>query len=144
MTDRRGALLAVAAAALGRLGSLIFSGRQFRQYDVADSSAALAAQPVEVPQESLSAALNRLRQRVYSEEGIPMFLVCENLGSKPTSSERLPAAAISLSEKIASAFHRYAAEWQRLQPRAPATDAARIVELLAYRDFANGGTEKSL
>lgn len=144
MTNRRGALLAVAAAAFSRLGSLIFRGRQFRQYDVADSSTALAAQPFDVPEESLSTALNRLGQRVYSEEGIPMFLVCENLGSNRTSSERPPAAATSLSEKVAFAFRRYAAEWQRLQPGAPATDVARIVELLAYRDFANGGTEKSL
>ena len=72
-----------------------------------------------------------------------MFLACENLGSDRILSER-PRSGNILNERAASAFRRYAGEWQRLQPGAPATDVARIIELLAYRDFANGGTEKNL
>jgi hypothetical protein len=94
-------------------------------------------------QDSMKEDLARLGGHVYSEEGIPMFLACENLAAGQTSRDRgTPPSA--LNEKIATAFHRYASEWQRMHPDAPAGDAAKIVELLAGRDFAAGGTERSL
>ena len=144
MISRRGALVAIAAATFGRLGSLICRGRQLPQYDAANSFTASGAQLIDKRDDSLSAALNRLGARVYSEEGIPMFLACENLGPNQTSPARAPVPPTPLNETVASAFHRYADEWQHTRPDAPVTDVAKIVELLAYRDFAAGGAEKSL
>ncbi len=116
MINRRGALAAIAAAAFG-------------------------AEVAKTPGDGLRADLARLGAHVYSEEGIPMFLACKNLAGKPNS----PALAPSdLNQKVASSFHRYASEWQRIHPDAPAADVAKIVELLADRDFTSGGNEKSL
>ncbi len=72
-----------------------------------------------------------------------MFLACENLAANQTSPElgRVPSP---LNKKVSSAFHRYATEWEAIRPEAPATDVAKIVELLADRDFSAGGTETSL
>lgn len=83
--------------------------------------------------------LAHLGQHIYSEEGIPMFLACENLAASPTS-----RGSSALNEKVATAFHRYAEEYQRMRPEARAADVAKIIELLAGRDFADGGLEKSL
>ncbi len=144
MISRRGALLAIATAAFGRLGSLISKGHPLGSSDAAGNFTASGAQLADTRNESLSTALSRLGKRVYSEEGIPMFLACENLEPTQTSTERTPLPSTPLNEKVASAFHHYADEWQRTRPNAPATDVAKIVELLAYRDFAAGGAEQSL
>ena len=144
MISRRGALAAIAASTFGRLGSFIVRGQQLRQYNAANSFTASGAQLADSHNESLSESLNRLGKRVYSEEGIPMFLACENLGPNQTSPERTPVPPTPLNEVVASAFRQYADEWQHTRPNAPATDVAKIVELLAYRDFAAGGVEKSL
>lgn len=96
----------------------------------------------DVPQEGaggeLAKGLERLATRVYSEEGIPMLLVCESVGAEQ------PAPTSNLNQIVATAFRRYAGEWEQLHPNAPADDVNKIVEFLADRDFANGGKEKSL
>ena len=144
MISRRGALAAIAAATFGRLGSFIGRGQQLRQPDAANSFTASGAQLADTRNESLSETLSRLGKRVYSEEGIPMFLACENLGPDQASPERTPVPSMPLNAVVVSAFHHYADEWQHTRPNAPVTDVAKIVELLAYRDFAAGGAEKSL
>src|SRR4051812_18805570 len=70
----------------------------------------------------LSKDLARLGARVYSEEGIPMLLVCENLAPDHAPGSQKPAAArLTESNRIvASAFHRYAGEWERIKLDAPA------------------------
>lgn len=144
MTNRRGALVAIATAAFGGIHGIFSRKYRLVRQDVANSLTAFGAQLIDTREDSLSTALNRLGARIYSEEGIPMFLVCENVVSNQTSRQRAPTPPTSLNEKVASAFRRYADEWQRIRPDAPATDVARIVELLAYRDFASGGNEKNL
>ncbi len=144
MIKRRGALVAIAAAAFGGVDWLISRSYLPSQLSVAHISlSAFAAERVNTVDDAMRADLARLGGHAYSEEGIPMFLACENLAASQTSPDRalLPSA---LNKKVASAFHRYAAEWQRIHPEAPATDVAKIVELLADRDFAEGGTERSL
>ncbi len=90
----------------------------------------------------MNADLARLGQHVYSDEGIPMFLACQDLGASKATA--LSASSADLNRKVASAFHRYAAEWHRLHPDAPASEVAKIVEILADRDFQEGGREQSL
>ena len=88
--------------------------------------------------------LDRLSKRVYSEEGIPMFLVCENVAGKGGGATNNAPADKDLNRIVAPAFRRYAAEWERMHPNASSADVAKIVEFLADRDFAQGGKEKTL
>lgn len=144
MISRRGAMVAMAAATFGRLGALVCMGRQLRPYNAAHGFTSSEAQLGDKRDNSLSAQLNGLQARVYSEEGIPMFLACENLVPNQTSREHSTVPPTRLNTIAASAFHRYADEWQHARPDAPVTDVAKIVELLAYRDFTAGGIEKTL
>jgi hypothetical protein len=123
MSQRRGFLVSISRAALGGLAWLFARGEVSAQ----------AAKPADNFDDRLSSALAGLSKRVYSEEGVAMFLACENRTAKQT----LPTS--SLNSNIQSAFRRSADAWHRMHPQAPAKDAAKIVELLAYQDFANGG-----
>ena len=144
MISRRGAMVAIATATFSRLSLLVGMGRQPRRYDTANSFIPFDAQNTDQRDGSLSEDLKRLDARVYSEEGIPMFLACENLGPNQTSSEHPPSPPTHLNVILASAFHRYADQWQHTRTDAPNADVARIVELLADRDLAAGGIEKTL
>ncbi|GEM_PF-1370951 len=84
--------------------------------------------------------LARLAPRAYSEEGIPVFLVCENLVPAKTSQPTAKVTLTALNTALASAFHRNAEAFQRIHPDAKAKDVAPLIEVLADRDFANGGT----
>ena len=120
MINRRQAIVAIGVAALSGGGSFTVSG-------------------VDLPgatDDTLHADLARMGSRVYSEEGVPMFLACQNPAGHGTAP--VPSA---LNRKVAAAFHRYTEEWQHIRPDAPASDVAKIIELLAERDFAKGGTE---
>ena len=87
--------------------------------------------------------LDRLAERVYSEEGIAMFLACEDLTSDQTEGD--PVFTLkAINKNLASAIQRDASALQRIRPDAPLTDAAKIVEMLADRDFAAGGTGTDL
>jgi hypothetical protein len=87
--------------------------------------------------------LARIGSRVYSEEGVAMFLACENLSTVGTSPDQTPAPS-ALNQKVASAFQRYTREWQHSHPDAPASDVAKILEVIADKDFSGGGREPSL
>ena len=93
-------------------------------------------------QDIMNSELDRLGKHTYSDEGIPMFLACENLGAARSSAAS--ASPTDLNRKVGSAFHQYAAEWHHRHPKAPASDVAKIVEVLASRDFRDGGLEHSL
>jgi hypothetical protein len=103
-------------------------------------SAALGA----VPADNVAANLAHIGSRVYSEEGIAMFLACENLAAVETVPPNKVPVPSPLNQKVASAFQRYAQEWQHAHPDAPASDVAKILEFIADRDFASGGQEPSL
>ena len=134
ITNRRGALAAIGVAALGAVDWLIPGSVRANT---------LRAEIEQATQDSASADLARLGAHTYSEEGIPMFLACENLSANHKLLAPV-APPSSLNKKVASAFQRYVNEWQHLHPEAPASDVAKIVEVLADQDFSKGGTEKSL
>ena len=90
--------------------------------------------------EKLAADMARLGTRVYSEEGIPMVLACENLtGGVPSLPESGSSNAL-----LASALQRYSEAWLRLHPGGTAADVAKLIELLADKDFASGGKDTNL
>ncbi len=69
----------------------------------------------------------------YSEEGIPVFLACEDLTvNKPVLSP--------LNAYLSSEMRRNAEAMQRVKPDAAAGDVGKLIEVLAQRDFARGGT----
>lgn len=82
--------------------------------------------------------LARLAPRVYSEEGIPVFLACLNLVPARTTSQPAKVSPPAFSGELASTFERNAAAFQRIRPNAQAKDIAQIIEVLADRDFTSG------
>lgn len=144
MINRRGALAAIAVAVFGGVESFISKGLRFRQSSPAQTSfTAFGAELVDTSDDNMRADLASLGKHVYSEEGIPMFLACINLSAPRTAHEQAQSPS-ALNQKVESAFQRYADGWQRMRPEAPASDVAKIIELLANRDFTAGGTERTL
>jgi hypothetical protein len=80
--------------------------------------------------------LSRLAARDYSEEGVAVFLACENLAEmehgKPTQAF-VPSA---LNQQLSGDFNRYARMLPQLRPEVSEADIAALLELLAYRDLA--------
>lgn len=79
--------------------------------------------------EDLIADMMRLGLRQYSEVGVPMFLVAENLRDAPPA-ETLPPAHW---QDIASLFDYRAALLRSHKPDFDARDVARLVEVFADR-----------
>ena len=88
----------------------------------------------------LRADLARLAPRIYSEEGIPVFLACVNLVPAKTSQPAPKVSLTPLSAALASTLHRNAEAYQRIRPGAEAKDIAPLIEVLADRDFSRGET----
>ncbi len=88
----------------------------------------------------LQADMTRLATRVYSEEGIPMILACEDL----TAKKPVVPASTAMNAAVAPAFQKCVEAWAHLHPSAPVGDVAKLVELLSYRDFAGGGKDTNL
>lgn len=101
------------------------------------SRGARAALPHD-PADVLLAELDRLEARAYSEEGIPVFLACEDLAGKATGA---PAGFKPgpMNAELAEAYRSYAALLPGLDRERTEYDAAELVELLAERDFNAGG-----
>lgn len=86
--------------------------------------------------EALLDELGRIEARAYSEEGIPMFLACEDLGAGGVPPGFAPTA---FNEALASAYRDYAVLLPGLDREMTEYDAANLVEILALRDFESGG-----
>jgi hypothetical protein len=139
MMNRRDALLAISASVLGGIRPLQPAWVQLFQ------SAVIGGQAAQPPATSVQDAVDdrlrkdiaRLGPREYSEEGIPVFLACENLAASKNASVKLTA----FNAALAAEFRKNAAAWQRIKPDAPDADVAKLIEVLAERDFSNGGKE---
>lgn len=89
----------------------------------------------------LQGDMKQLSTRVYSEEGIAMILACEDLTArKPIG----PSSSKKMNTVMSTTLQKYVDSWLRLHPDAPAGDLAKLVELLAYKDFAGGGKDTDL
>ncbi len=85
--------------------------------------------------------LSRLAARDYSEEGIAVFLACENLAAakdKKTEPAFVPSA---LNEQLAGEFNRYVRLLPQLRPEVTEADLATLVELLADRNLVAASRE---
>ena len=86
--------------------------------------------------------LAQLNQRAYSEEGIAVFLVCENA---TRSGRGIPADLIQASNApFLAAFRRLVKEIPRVRPEVTQDDVPKLIELLAARDFGAPRTDTGL
>ena len=143
MINRRGAIVAIGAAAIGAAPSssalvrLLRSGMAQTQGNANGSQTSDAA---------AKAVDDRLRQDLasptaYSEEGVPVFLGCVDLVAEKTAHK--PAAALSaINGVLSSELRKNSESWKRIHPDAPEGDVAKVIEVLAHRDFDHGGMEQ--
>lgn len=82
--------------------------------------------------DQLFADMKRLGERVYPEEGIPMFLVAEDMSGSPVDTADVSSPSGVL---LASAFAQIISGLRRRKPDLDAGDIASAVELLADRYF---------
>ena len=142
MMNRRGALAAMAAATFGAVpASAALAG--LLPTDPAQTDGAASGNPPkgaaqDAVEERLGQDVARLAPRAYSEEGVPVFLACENL--EADKALRGPKVELTpFNTSVASDFRKTAEAWQRIHPDAPDTDISKVIEVLADRDFTNGG-----
>lgn len=74
-----------------------------------------------------------LGSRAYSDDGIPVFLACEDVVA--IKAHGRAAAPPASSQSVATELRRNGAAWLRIYPQAPATDISKLIEVLAERDF---------
>ncbi len=82
--------------------------------------------------ERLEADLKRLDRSPDLEEGVPMFLLGENLAAGPPETENVSDGE---GARLAREFREVAEAFRAMNPGATAADAQKLVELLALRDF---------
>lgn len=137
--NRRTALVTIGLTAFGGVAWSITRPRLLQTMLGQGGLAASSAPSKEAIDDRLKQDLARLSPLVYSEEGIPMFLACENLVPGNSSSEPPKVALTSTNAALASAFQRDAEAWLRIHPDAKGKDVAKLIEVLADRDFTEGG-----
>ena len=138
MMNRRKALVAIAAATGSAVSSKTALARLLESGQ-AHHDAPSGAPPKEAVNEvdvRLREDLARLAPRAYSEEGIPVFLACEDL--MPSTSGQSVAALTPFNAAFAADLRKNAAAWQRIHPDATEADVGKLIEVLADRDFAGG------
>jgi hypothetical protein len=59
-----------------------------------------------------------------------------------TSHKVPPVTLTALNTSLAAEFRQTAAAWERIRPDPAASDVGHVIEVLAVRDFANGGKER--
>ncbi|MDP9087716.1 MAG: hypothetical protein M3O26_03110 [Pseudomonadota bacterium] len=53
-----------------------------------------------------------------------------------------PAGSLTpYNAALVADLRKYAEAWQRIHPNAPDSDVAKVIEVLADRDFSDGGKE---
>ena len=146
MINRRGALAAMAAATFGAVPASAAVAK-ILQSDPAQTQGAPSGNPPkdaiqDAVQDRLRQDVARLAPRAYSEEGVPVFLACEDLAAdKALRGPKVPVTPFNTS--VASDFGKTAEAWQRIHPDAPDTDISKVIEVLADRDFSNGGVAQT-
>ena len=131
MINRRTTLIAIAAACGTGL-----SHAALGRFADTGSTVPAADAPKPTGEAELRDNLARVGSHEYSEEGVPVFLACVDLVAEQAG--KTGASPTPFSAQIASDLRRYGEAWQRLHPDAPETDAAKVIEMLAERDFVRG------
>lgn len=131
MINRRKLIHGIAGSAVAAAG---VSGGILRTADARNADLP-GLVPKEEEAEQVLYEIARLDARYYTEEGVAMLLSCENLAA-PTLESFEPD---ELNARFAAGFQHYAALLAELRSDLSGQDVATIVELLAWRDFANVG-----
>lgn len=71
--------------------------------------------------------------REDSETGVPVIIACVDVVARQTGKPGAPATAFSA--QFAADLRRYGDAWHRLHPDAKEGDVARLIQILAERDF---------
>lgn len=132
MTTRRGLLLSL-------LGSFwAFLSCRTRPSSTVDGSAP-ASSPTSNPSQPIDNQwlqdFDRSSSRTYSEEGIPVFLVGENLAPEQGRAMAPPAARNPAHRELAASLRQGAAMLARQRPNLSPDDVGKLVEVMAERDF---------
>lgn len=136
--NRRGALVTIALTAFSGVAWSLTRLRLVPAKLMRAGLPASGAPSNQAIEDRLRRDLARRSQRINSEEGIAMFLVCENVVPDKSSHEPEKVALTATNASVASSFQRNADAWLRMHPDAKFKDVAQIIEVLAYRDFTNG------
>lgn len=124
MINRRDALLAMGATVVGGLVT-----------SVRASAAQGETRPPAPEADNFDERIRKeLAPHEYSEEGIPVFLACEDLTTRRPALSPLNAA-------VAAEMRRSGESMARVKSDAAAGDVGKLIEVLATRDFKGGGNE---
>ncbi|MBV9697958.1 MAG: hypothetical protein JO005_13610 [Gammaproteobacteria bacterium] len=119
---------AIWSAALARWGGLEARGATA----AADGTEPTTHDADATLEERLKQDVERLGPRVYSDEGITVFLACIEVHARGSSA----AALLPFNAELARQIHDTADAWERLYPQAKDEDVSKLIEVLAERDFA--------
>ena len=139
LTNRRKTVLGI----LGASGAIIASASLGKSLPSGQpkSSPSSGAEPGASDSNAVEKALRedlaRLKSRAYSDEGVAVFLACEDLVAVKSGTPALSAS--KFSQRVAADLRKTGEAWQRLYANAPATDVSTVIEVLADRDFRRGG-----
>lgn len=85
--------------------------------------------------------ISRAETRAYSEEGIPVLLFGENLARDDAALSRTRATPDPTRAQLAATFQRWAEVLPRVRPEVTEDDVAKLIEILADRDFGRSSDE---
>ena len=126
------------------LCSVGFIDSAFSETKARAASASTAADCGEFKMDPVAQALkddlDALGARQYSEEGVAVFLFCEDVIGAKTGKPKAPPN--ELSAGIVAGLRDNGRAWKHLFPAGPAGDVNRLVEVLAVRDFNRDRLEK--
>ena len=132
MINRRTTLLSIAAA----FGTAIAHTALGRFADSGSKAPAAGAAKADGEADLRDDLARMASPREYSEEGVPVFLACVDVVAEQAGKAVAPATPFSA--QIARDLRRYGDAWRRLHPDAPEGDVAKLIQILADRDFAHG------
>ena len=136
MANRRNTLLGIVGAWSAMIANAAFGKNEASPTPVAPAGK-VGLSESEAVEKALRADLARFKSRVYSEEGVPVFLACEDLAAVKAGSPAVPTPAFS--QRFATDFRKNSEAWHRIHPDAPAGDVSTVIEVLADRDFRRDG-----
>lgn len=135
MIARRTALVRTFLLTLGNLVALLGCKSPQRPSRPPRPDPTGAATPLGTPAEQLDCDLARLGKRTYSDQGIGVFLVCENRVGTKADSTRIQRRG-NESRQLAAEFRRQVEVFKQLRPNRTDDDVPKLIEVLADRDLA--------
>ena len=132
MTTRRGLLLSL----LGSFWAFLSCrARPSSSVDGSTPPSSPTSNPSQPIENQWLEDFDRSSSRTYSEEGIPVFLVGENLAPEQGRPVAPTAGRNPAHRALAASFRQGAAILARQRPSLSPNDVGKLVEVIAERDF---------